>query len=55
MDKVHFGHVCFAAATMTGMTTFASIMGHIESAAILPAIGTALGIVILAPLYASFK
>lgn len=55
MEKMHFGHVCFAAATMTGMVTLASILGHADGMAMLHVCGTAIGIVVLAPMYANFK
>ena len=55
MDKVHFGHVCFAAATMTGLATIANMLGHADGNAILHVCGTAIGIIVLAPMYANFK
>ncbi len=55
ISKIHFGHMCFAAATMTGMVTVASMLGHIEPNAMLNCIGVVIGVLVLTPMYANFK
>ena len=54
MEKVNFAHVCFAAATMTGMASIAVMLGHTHGNAVFHVCGTAIGIVFLAPIYARF-
>lgn len=55
MEKVDFAHVCFAAATMTGLVSIASLLGHADGYAVIHVCGTAIGILVLAPMFASFK
>ena len=54
MEKVNFAHVCFAAGTMTGLVSIANMLGHADGDAILHVCGTAIAILILAPVYARF-
>ena len=54
MEKVNFAHVCFAAATMTGLASIASLLGHADGYAVLHVCGTAVGIVGLSIIYANF-
>jgi len=55
MDKVHFGHVCFGAATMSGMATLAVMLGHLDGTGMFHVIGTAIGMLIFSVMYANFK
>jgi len=55
MEKVNFGHVCFAGATMILMTTVASMLGHITDGAFFNTMGTVLGMLILSVSFATFK
>lgn len=55
ISNVHYGHMCFAGATMTGMTTIASFLGHANGDAIIHVCVTAITMLVLAPLYANFK